>query len=145
MKRFYKIIFLIICFVTLGAGSIFAEPDTQSVEVPVVQETVAPADFGADTDSAVIETDTIIPESIPEKNAENLKKIKDSAAVSKMVNIFAGIAGFIIVIFSTVIFFKIRRRIRDKKAIVEAAPKETLASPNDFKSAVNLFLGKTDD
>lgn len=141
MKQFKKVIFLIFSFIVLSSGVAFCEPAVQpETSTNTVTEQVN--DITADNTQNDIND---VPETIPEKNIENLKKIKESPMASK----FTGILFFILLAAALVILYiaglKLYKRTIGKIQIADASPKETLASPEDFKSAINLFLGKTDD
>ena len=129
-------ILTIICFVLLCAPTGFCEPQgaapNQALEIVQI-------------DSVSQNNLNEIPDTIPEKNYENLKKIKDSATTSKIFNFLTTLVSIIFAIICLVGGFKLYKKWSNKGYIISAPPKETLATPKDFKSAINLFLGKTDD
>lgn len=129
MKKFKITTFLIFSFLVLGSGIAFCEPAVQP-EIPASEEQVISGE---------------IPETIPEKNAENLKKIKDSAFASKFVNGAAIILTISILVGLIILILKFYKKFSERTNIAEASPKETLATPDDFKTAINLFLEKTDE
>ena len=113
----------------LGSGIAFCEPAVQP-KIPASEEQVISGE---------------VPETIPEKNAENLKKIKDSAFASKFVNGAAIILTISILVGLIILILKFYKKFSERTNIAEASPKETLATPDDFKTAINLFLEKTDE
>ena len=133
MKKFRLNIFIIIFCTFLSCGLVFCEPVTQNV--PATQQSTV----------QTTETEEIIPETIPEKNYENLMKIKDSATTSKNFSVFIWILTGLTILLGLLGLFKFYRNWKEKNYIIETTPKETLATPKDFNSAINLFLGKTDE
>lgn len=117
---------------------VYSEPAVQ----PAEQQTVAEQPAVQETKTETLED---VPESIPEKNYENIKKIKDSALTSKKIVPFAGGIFVIILLIILLSIRRVRKNWNDKGYIVSAPPKETLESPKDFNTAINLFLGKTDE
>ena len=80
-----------------------------------------------------------VPETIPEKNYENLKKIQTSKDYSK---IFKRTIYSLTTIIIAIVFYFIYilyKRQKNKKTIVDGPPKETLLTPEDFKSAINAY------
>lgn len=124
-------------------GVVFAQENisqTTSPNAPLSQ--TSSFDVAKDVSESVSEN---IPETIPEKNFENLKKFRDFAFNSNLFSIVIVILLLGVLAFCFLGVLKLYRKISNKGYIVEAPPKETLASPKDFKSAINLFLGKNDE
>ncbi len=119
----------------------FCNPNPTPVQSAPAEEKVVESVQNPTTDKAIND----IPETIPEKNAENLKKIKDIAQTSSVFKLLLTVCALLFLALLAFIGLKIYKKISDKKYIIETSPKETLATPKDFKSAINLFLGKTDD
>ena len=136
LKKFSVLIFFIISFAFVNC--VYSEPPVQ----PAEQQPITEQPAVGETKTETLED---IPESIPEKNYENIKKIKESALTLKPIVIFA--AGTFVIVLLIIFIFMRRgtKRWNDKGYIVSAPPKETLESPKDFNTAINLFLGKTDE
>ncbi len=116
-----KVFLLSIClFVCVGLCSI---PAYSTVE-PVVQQ------------------QQTVPETIPEKNMSSLKKIKDKTSVFTIIFTLGGI----LILIGAARFFMMVYAVRsERKMLTSASPKDSLVSPKDFKTAINMFLEKTDD
>lgn len=121
-------------------NSVYSEPAVQPVaEQQIVQEQQVTQQT---TTSETLED---VPETIPEKNYENLKKIKNSAQTYPLLIVFMTII-FIFILFLVVLsLYRYYRNVKIKGNIISAPPKETLESPKDFNTAITLFLGKTDE
>ena len=136
MKRFSFIILFIISFFIYCNSTVFAE-----VESPMVQNESVSQEKVQESLPVVNE----VPETIPEKNYENLKKIKDSKAYSKTIKFLVNIFIALLALLGAFGIYKFYTKRKNKTVIVDGTPKETLLTPNDLKSAINLFLGKTDE
>lgn len=131
LKKFSIIAIFIISLGFCSTMMVFSEP-------PVTENTVQQVTENTQTLDE-------IPDSIPEKNYENLKKIKNSVTTSKtflsmITFLILGVTGLIFIAF-----FRFYKKLKNNKQIVSAPLKETLETPKDFKTAINLFLGKTDE
>lgn len=131
LKRFSLSIFFIICFSIFSSTAVFSETPETIPQESQTQKTVS---------ETVPET---IPETIPEKNYENLMKIKDSTSKFPA-GLLATIAGAVILLLSFKGYLAYKK-FKNKSHIVSAPLTETLETPKDFKTAINLFLGKTDE
>jgi len=130
LKKFSISIFFIICFAVLSNCVVFSEPQNTQ---PVQQ-----------TQKEVVSGEEI-PETIPEKNYENLMKIKDSPKTSKAFNVIVSLVALIILGVLGFAGYKFYKKISTQNYIISSPPDETLETPKDFKTAINLFLEKTDD
>ena len=135
LKKFSLIVVFIFSFAFLSSSVVFSENAVQPDVQPVAAEQA--------TEQTKVVEET--PDTIPEKNYENMVKIIDTATDSKTfaILIFAASLGLLaLILFGG---YKIYKKHKEQGYIVSAPPKETLESPKDFKTAINLFLGKTDE
>lgn len=131
MKKLKIFLTFILCFTVLFV--------TKSFCTPVLADNVP-----ASTQEVVVD-DTQVPETIPEKNYENLMKIKDSIVSSKTISIIMALFCLAVIMGLGYYGYKLYRKRSSKGYVVSVPLNETLEVPKDFKTAISLFLGKTDE
>lgn len=135
MKKF-SLILIAICLFIFSNTVVFSENTTDVMQTEPQTETVS--EQSKSENQAALET-------IPEKNYENLMKIKDSKAYSKVFNIVVSLLILALLIALVFGIYKFKKKFTERSVIIDKPSKETLVTPTDFKTTINLFLEKTDE
>lgn len=139
---------------TIMSGIVFATPDN-NLSQQTSQKTPAPAvsdgaksstiNTSAESKTEVLDSSSA-PKSIPEKNMDRLKDIGKNGSKNGFLRFFIAMSG--VAISSLAIYggLKLYKKISLQKNMFVSNPNDerSLETPKDFKSAINLFLNKTD-
>ena len=89
---------------------------------------------------------SVVPMSIPEKNLNQLKNIGQNTPQNKFLKFIIAMIGVIFSGFAIYGGLKIYKNLilQKNSCIINPNDERSLESPKDFKTAINIFLKKTD-
>ena len=129
------------------SGFAIAEPDNsiQDIDEQIQQEQQAPAAPKFDKEFQSVNSGEP-PMSIPEKNMNQLKNIGQNTPQNKFLKFVIAMFGVLISGLAVYGGLKLYKSFIMKKNSLNINPNDDriLESPKDFKTAINIFLNKTD-
>lgn len=148
MKK--KLSFLNLSFITVAIFSTLAFAGVESLSVsnvayaeqPQVTQQV-PQQTASDKKTEQVDD---APQSIPEKNINTLKNMDKNSAKYKVFKFFISMLGVVISALAIYGGLKLYKTIISRASLFPKQPKydNTLETPTDFKTAINMFLKKTE-
>ncbi|MCQ2789659.1 MAG: hypothetical protein MJ229_04685 [bacterium] len=148
MKK--KLSFLNLSFITVAIFSTLAFAGVESLSVlnvayaeqPQVTQQV-PQQIVSDKKTEQVDD---APQSIPEKNINTLKNMDKNSTKYKVFKFFISMLGVVISVLAIYGGLKLYKTIISRASLFPKQPKydNTLETPTDFKTAINMFLKKTE-
>lgn len=156
-NKIIKILFTAIAIVLVLTSTSFAEtaqPTTNQAAQPTNQAVQSSSNQMASSQvESVAEPQPVATKSntnqvsIPEKNIDTIKNLKKDSAKLKIVKFFMAMFGVLISAVFIWLGLKLYKKYLQNRVLSSnnTTYGDSLETPKDFKSALNLFLEKTDE